>query len=86
MSIRLRIVDGIQIALCAYETDPEPGDIHLHDGWHYALAAKFNRDYFGCMMDIKYPDIWAAMDTQKLRDANTRTDLIGTAQASEEQR
>ncbi len=45
MSIRLRIVDGTHVALCAAKTEAEEGDIHLDDAWHEALAAKFWRDY-----------------------------------------
>jgi hypothetical protein len=45
MSIRLRIVDGTHVALCAAKTEAEEGDIHLDDAWHEAIAAKFWRDY-----------------------------------------
>jgi len=45
MAIRLREVDGVQVALCAAKTFAEPGDVYIHDGWHYALAQKFWRDY-----------------------------------------
>ena len=69
MAIRLRTVDGVRVALCAFETDPMPGDVYLHDGEHYALAAKFRRDWFGQVNNFPYPEEWAVMDTQKLRDA-----------------
>ena len=75
MSIRIRVVDGVTVALCGYESDPLPDDIYLDDGAHYALAAKFCRDWQGIVLDWQYPIEWAAMDTQKLRDAATRTDL-----------
>jgi hypothetical protein len=68
VAIRLRRVNG-EVALCAAETDPEPNDIYLDDGWHYALAAKFARDWQGRTVNWKYEDIWADMDTQKRRDA-----------------
>lgn len=71
MSIRLRSVNGIRVALCAAETDEHPGDIYLDDSDHYALAAKFQRDWSGELCGIEYPEVWAAMDTQKLRDAET---------------
>ena len=45
MAIRLRIVDGARVALCAAKTFTEPGDIYINDGWHYALSQKFWRDY-----------------------------------------
>ena len=69
MAIRLRTVQGIRIATCAVETDPLPGDVYLDDGEHYALAAKFSRDWAGRQAGWEYPEEWAAMDSQKLRDA-----------------
>lgn len=79
MAIRLRTVEykgaRIRVALCAYETDAKLGDVYLDDADHYALAAKFRRDWHGQKNDIDYDVEWPAMDTQKLRDAATRTDL-----------
>ena len=69
MSIRIRKVDGNSVALCGFETDPKPGDIYLDDGQHYALAAKFARDWQNETINWQYPDIWKDMDTQKVRDA-----------------
>ena len=69
VSIRIRTVDGVRVALCAAETDAEPGDLYLDDGDHYALAAKFARDWQGQTVSWTYPEQWAAMDTQKMRDA-----------------
>lgn len=57
------------MALCAVEADPAPGDIYLDDADHYALAAKFSRDWSGQRAGWAYPLEWAAMDTQKVRDA-----------------
>lgn len=71
MAIRLRTVNGTRVALCAVETDEMPGDVYLDDGDHYALAAKFSRDWAGRVAGWEYPEQWAAMDTQKLRDAET---------------
>ena len=65
MAIRIRTVLGTRVALCAAETDAEPGDVYLDDRDHYALAAKFSRDRGG----VAYPEEWAAMDTQRRRDA-----------------
>ena len=45
MSIRLRTVDGILVALCAARCAPEPGDVYLTDGDHHALSIKFARDH-----------------------------------------
>lgn len=69
MAIRLRTVGGVRVALCAVESDERPGDVYLDDGEHYALAAKFRRDWQGQTNDFSYPEEWAAMDTQKVRDA-----------------
>ena len=71
MAIRIRTVRGVRVALCAAETDPEPGDTYLDDADHYALAAKFARDWAGRTAGWEYPEQWAAMDTQKRRDAET---------------
>ena len=62
-------MNGITVALCAAETDAMPGDVYLDDGQHYALAAKFSRDWHGETNTVVYKEEWAAMDTQKLRDA-----------------
>ena len=69
MAIRLRTVDSVRVALCAVETDPQRGDVYLDDADHYALAAKFSRDWAGRTAGWEYPEEWGAMDTQKLRDA-----------------
>lgn len=47
MSIRVRQVDGATVALCAAETEPEPGDFYLDDNVHQALADKFLADWTG---------------------------------------
>lgn len=70
MAIRIRQVNGLTIALCAVETDPKENDIYLDDGIHYALAAKFAKDWQNHKtIDWQYPEEWAAMDSQKRRDA-----------------
>jgi hypothetical protein len=69
MAIRLRTVDGVRVALCAVESDEQPEDVYLDDSDHYALAAKFRRDWHGQTNDFSYPLEWAVMDTQKQRDA-----------------
>lgn len=45
MAIRLRIINGEWWAFCAAKTLEEPGDIYLHDGWHYAISQKYWHDY-----------------------------------------
>lgn len=69
MAIRIRKVNGLTVALCAAETDPKDGDVYLGDSEHLALAAKFCADWFGQTVDWKYPEYWAVMETQKVRDA-----------------
>jgi len=61
MSIRIRTVNGVRIALCAAETVARDGDTYLDDADHYALAAKFARDW---KIGFEYPKEWAAMDSQ----------------------
>jgi hypothetical protein len=69
MAIRLRTINGLRIALCAAETDPEPGDLYLDDADHCALAAKFAHDWQGETVGWSYPEQWEAMASQKRRDA-----------------
>lgn len=45
MAIRLRVVDGYWIAVCAARSVEQPGDIYLHDGLHHALTIKFDLDH-----------------------------------------
>lgn len=45
MSIRIRIVDGVMVALCAARSVPKPGDVYLDDAAHHALASKFTEDF-----------------------------------------
>lgn len=66
MAIRLRTVSGVRIALCAVETDAQPGDVYLDDGEHYALASKFAQDH---QTGTEYPREWEVMATQKRRGA-----------------
>ena len=46
MAIRIRLVDGLNVALCAAETDPMPNDIYLDDNMHHALSTKFGLDWY----------------------------------------
>lgn len=45
MAIRLRIVNGRLIAICAARSIPKEGDVYIDDGQHGALGQKFARDY-----------------------------------------
>lgn len=77
MSIRLRTVGGIRVALCAVESDPMPGDVYLDDADDHALRVKFVLDYQSeapdhdpwWLLRIEHREEWAAMCTQKVRDA-----------------
>ncbi len=62
MSIRIRVVEGVTVALCAAETDTEEGDIYLDDAVHHALMDKF------CHELLDYPRCPIAKK-QALRDA-----------------
>ena len=45
MAIRIRQTKLFNyVALCAAETEAEPGDIYLNDGIHHALYVKFDAD------------------------------------------
>jgi hypothetical protein len=45
------------------------GDVYLDDGQHYALSAKFWRDYKGQTIDFSNEEDDRLAETQKLRDA-----------------
>ena len=45
MAIRIRTINGLTIALCATESEPEEGDIYLDDKTHHALTHKFEYDF-----------------------------------------
>jgi hypothetical protein len=66
MSIRLRRVDGSLVALCAVECDPMPGDVHLDDEVHAALATKFAVDWG---TGWEHPKLAELAASQKVRDA-----------------
>jgi len=73
MSIRIRTVNGVRIAICAAETAPVVGDIYLDDADHYALAAKFVRDWqeSGLMeRSVEGWQEWPVMDSQRIRNAS----------------
>ena len=61
MSIRIRVVDETTIALCANNTTPKLGDHYLDDNEHYALAAKFSRDWGN---GPSYEEEWALMTAE----------------------
>lgn len=70
MSIRLRSVNGVLVALCAARSVPKPGDVYLDDGQHYALAQKFWRDYEGEAPPECRPVIKAIVEAEESNNAN----------------
>lgn len=44
MSIRIRTVHGVRVALCAARSMPKAGDVYLDDADHHALMIKFELD------------------------------------------
>jgi hypothetical protein len=55
MAIRIRIVNGHAVALCAAKSIEKEGDIYLDDGTHHALSTKFGLDFkeMGFLKDAK---------------------------------
>lgn len=45
MSIRLRTIEGVRVALCAARSVPAEGDVYLDDADHRALGVKFDLDF-----------------------------------------
>jgi hypothetical protein len=72
MSIRLRVVDGTLIALCAARSVPKLGDVYLDDGQHYALSEKFWRDYADEVAGLPQcaPDIAAVVEREESNNPN----------------
>jgi hypothetical protein len=60
MAIRIRMIDGEQIAICAAISEPREGDIYLDDGIHLALQTKFYLDAES-MGFIKDPPVHAPL-------------------------
>ncbi len=46
MAIRIRVVDGVMVALCAARSVAKEGDIYLDDAVHQALADKETRHWY----------------------------------------
>lgn len=45
MAIRIRVIDGVTVALCAARSLPKDGDVYIDDAMHEALTHKFFLDY-----------------------------------------
>jgi len=56
MAIRLRTVNGVRVALCAAKSNPEPGDMYLDDADHYAITAKYAKEW---QADMGFSAPWA---------------------------
>lgn len=77
MAIRVRVINGATIALCAVETDPMTDDIYLDDAVDHALRVKFVRDYKSegiPLESISHPEEDALAESQKVRDAKEELD------------
>jgi hypothetical protein len=86
MAIRIRVVDGVTVALCAVESDKMEGDIYLDDGAHHALSSKFGLDFhsMGYLADPRAdPIVVAVMESQKVRDAEEEHNKWQAAQEKE---
>jgi len=68
MAIRLRIIDGHRVALCAAKTKPELEDLYLDDSMHHALSTKFAMD----------------MDSEGLKTADWADPIIAKLMKEEE--
>lgn len=69
MAIRIRVIAGRTVALCAARSMPQAGDIYLDDAVHEALSAKFAGD-FNISFDVDLP-----------RDSS-RDDLVDEAESN----
>ena len=68
MAMRLRTVNGVRVALCAAETDAQPGDVYLDDADHYAITLKYLVEFAGRTLPSDPPAVPEA-DSQRLRNA-----------------
>lgn len=72
MAIRIRVINGATVALCAARSMPKEGDIYLDDAVHEALSAKFAGD-FNIAFDVDLPRNAAndeAIDQAESNNAN----------------
>lgn len=65
MSIRLRTVNGIRVAVCAARSIEQSGDLYLDDADHHALTQKFTEDFVS-------EGFIVANDLVNINDANIR--------------
>ena len=69
MSIRIRTVGGVTVALCAARSVGKPGDRYLDDVEHMALARKFWMDHPACGIEIE-PYHRALMEREESNNPN----------------
>lgn len=74
MSIRLRTLAGVRVALCAARSIPMPGDLHLDDADHHALAEKFAEDFTSEGTCVRSVDPVAAALRAREEDNNSNRD------------
>lgn len=72
MSIRIRTINGVRVALCAARSVAKEGDTYLSDDDHHALAQKFMRDFLEEGVWPRYVDEAAAIvaDTEESANKN----------------
>lgn len=71
MSIRIRVVGGITVALCAARSIEKPGDIYLDDAAHHALANKFATDFASEGRMLPWDDVHASLrETEESNNPN----------------
>jgi len=63
VAIRLRMVDGHWVALCAAKTKAQAGDVYLDDNYHHALTTKFAIDHE--RSEIADPIVKALMEKEE---------------------
>jgi len=69
MAIRLRLVNGVWVALFAARSIEKEGDLYLDDGQHHALGNKFSRDYSE-MYDLDLPCRLEDIDLVEREESN----------------
>ena len=90
MSIRIRVVDGVTVALCAARSMPKEGDLYLDDAAHHALSVKFDQDFasegIGVGIHDDAPEV-PLMDREESNNPNRdeweRTFMAGTPEGKD---
>ena len=88
MSIRIRVIDGVLVALCAARSVEKPGDIYLDDAAHHALSDKFAEDFGSEGHDTRslYPEQAAIRAAEESNNPNrTWWDSVYASPAADRQ-